>query len=258
MQSYGILDSTILFAHFSNPTQNDAKLLLESNSHASSTPSTEMQMAMGHPVAFDPALNIQFNCSLGVDCHTNNSASMVSEMRLLLQSSRAVHNQKFIDQEKLPTTVNKTVEEAFNLGTIGGARAINMQDKIGSLAVGKLADIVVFDTLSPSMVCGAEHDPVAAIVLHSSPADIEMVIVDGIIRKHKSVLKPVDLAAGKELWSSAEADMTKKWEWREIARELNRKRMGIQEKIDRVDVKLARQSLIKALYVDESKIVESL
>ena len=37
------------------------------------------------------------------------------------------------------------------------------------------------------MVGAAQHDPVAAIILHSSPADIETVIVDGIVRKKDPV-----------------------------------------------------------------------
>lgn len=140
-------------------------------------------MSMGHPTPFDPDLNIQSQSYIGVDCQSNNSAPLVSEMRLLLQSSRNIYAQKFVDAGKVPKKMNKTVEEAFNLGTISGARAIHMEDIIGSLAVGKLADIVIFDASSPSRICAAEHDPAAAIMLHSFPADIETVIVKGVIRK---------------------------------------------------------------------------
>lgn len=50
-------------------------------------------------------------------------------MRLLFQSARNLHNQKYIDVGKVPKKVYKTVEVAFNLVTISGARVINMQDK---------------------------------------------------------------------------------------------------------------------------------
>jgi cytosine/adenosine deaminase-related metal-dependent hydrolase len=89
----------------------------------------------------------------------------------------------FIDAGKLPQKVNARVEEAFNLGTIQGARAVGMGAEIGSLTVGKLADIVIFDARSPGMLCAAEEDPVAAVVQHASIRDIEAVIVDGKIRK---------------------------------------------------------------------------
>lgn len=94
--------------------------------------------------------------------------SVVSEMRLLLQSTRGLRNGTFYSRGEMPKRVYKTVEEAFNLGTIHGAKAVDMEDTIGSLAVGKLADTVVFEAPSSSMACGAQHDPVAAIVLHSS------------------------------------------------------------------------------------------
>jgi hypothetical protein len=176
-------------------------------------------------------------------------------MRLLLQSARNLHNQKYIDVGKVPKKVYKTVEQAFNLGTISGARAISMQDKIGSLAVGKLADIVVFDKLSPSMICAAEHDPVAAIVLHRSPADIEMVIVNGIVRKSASKLKSVDLAGSHDIWTGE--NITDKVQWKDIAKVLTERREVIQEKVEKLDMEEARKSTIKAFYIDESKIVDT-
>src|SRR6187402_1906836 len=140
LQSYGHLDSTMLFAHACNATQNDAKLFRETNSYVSSTPSTELQTGMGITVAFDPDLDVDSRCSLGVDCHSNNNASIVSEMRLILQSSRARNDLEFVKADRVPKKIYRTVEQAFNLGTINGARAVNMEDQIGSLAVGKKAD----------------------------------------------------------------------------------------------------------------------
>ena len=75
-------------------------------------------MALGIPVAFDQALDIRGSCSIGADCQANNSASLVSEMRLLLQSFRVNHNQAFLDVQKFPVKLNSTAEEAFNLATI--------------------------------------------------------------------------------------------------------------------------------------------
>ena len=258
MSQYGILDPGILFSHFTNPTIEDSELLLKSESYVSSTPSTEMQMGFGKPVAFDPDHNTQSNCSLGADCHSNNSASIISEMRLLLQSSRSAYDQRFVDKGLVPKTMYKTVEEAFNLGTINGAKAIGMEDKIGSLAVGKLADIVVFDGLSPSMICGAQHDPLAAVVIHSSPGDIELVVIDGVVRKSGTALKPVYTTAGKEIWADKEAADLGDLSWKDIARNLVERRKGIQKKFDKLDLEEARSGAIKAFYIDESKISDKL
>lgn len=99
--------------------------------------------------------------------------------------------QEYKKRDKTPLSVGYSVESAFNLATIRGAAAMKMSDRIGSIKVGKLADLVIFDANSPAMVCGALEEPVAAIMLHSSPADVDTVIVDGIVRKEGGKLLDV-------------------------------------------------------------------
>lgn len=197
---------------------------------------------------------MQSQCGVGVDCHSNNSASIVSELRVLLQSSRHTYGQKFVKEGKAPQTINKTTEGAFNLGTVGGARAAGMEGKIGTLKVGAFADILVWDALSPGMVCGAQHDPVSTIILNSSPQDIEMVIVDGIVRKEGGKLKSVDLSSGKDMWGGIEDGVM---EWRDVGRKLLERREVVQKKVEEIDFVEARRGAIQAFYIDESKIVDS-
>jgi hypothetical protein len=216
-------------------------------------------MGMALPVAFQDNLGIQSNWSLGIDCHYATSASMTSEMRILLQSSRHAYNEEFHKKGKIPRKVNKTVEEAFNLGTIQGARAIGMNDHIGSLAVGKKADILlVFDGLSPSMVCAAQLDPVAAVVLHSTPADIEMVIVDRVVRKKYWMLEDVDLKAGTEQMWDGGKELSEKLAWRDVSRELIKRRAELHKKMEKFDMDAALKGVIKGVHVDDSLIVDKL
>jgi cytosine/adenosine deaminase-related metal-dependent hydrolase len=253
LESYGLLDSSILISHAMQATQEDAALIKKSNSHISTTPSTELQMAMGYPVAFSETLNVQSHSSLGIDCHALTTASIPNEMRLLLQSSRALHSQKFIEVKKVPKKTNKTVEEVFNLGTIGGARAVRMEDQIGSLAVGKRADIVVFDTLSPSMIAAAQQDPVTAIVLHSSPRDVVMTIVDGIIRKYDQKLMTVRVTEGEREWAGGVKDL----DWADVAKELLSRREVMAKKIAALDLKEAGEGMVKAMYMDPSAFADN-
>lgn len=213
-------------------------------------------MIGGSTAAFHPTLNITSQCGVGVDCHSNNSVSIVSELRLLLQHSRAVYNQTFIDKEKAPRKLNRTVEEAFNLGTIGGARAAGLSEKVGSLRVGKLADILVWDASSPAMVCAAQHDPVQAVILQSSPKDIEMVIVNGVIRKEGGKLKPVDLKLGRKVWDVDSAE-TASLEWEDVSKELVKRRERVQGEIEKLDMEEAKKGIIKGFYIDERVIVDS-
>ncbi|KAL3421764.1 hypothetical protein PVAG01_05920 [Phlyctema vagabunda] len=254
VNGHGLLDSSILFSHATGCSVSDAALIKKTGSHVSSTPSTELQMGHGFPVALNTDLDFQDSCSIGVDCQSNNSASIATEMRLLLQSARGLSNESFSKAEKFPAKVYKTVEDVFNLGTIGGARAIGMEDKIGSLAVGKLADIIIFDGLSTGMICAAQKDPVAAVVLHSHPSDIEMVIVDGVVRKEDSKLRSVDVKAGREVWGEDQVK-TESLEWKDVAVELLKRQEALSQEIDKLDMEEARAGVVRAFHIDESKIV---
>jgi hypothetical protein len=128
---------------------------------------------------------------------------------------------KFTDQGKVQQKVNKVVEEDFNLGTVEGAKAVRMEVKIGTLKVGAFADdVLVWDALSPGMVCGAQHDRVAAIILHSSPSDVEVVILGGVARKSGGKPSTVNVQEGGGLWAGKGRDSL---EWKDVARELRRR-----------------------------------
>lgn len=164
-----------------------------------------------------------------------------------MQFARGVYNQKFLDQDKFPTKLNVKAEEAFNLATIQGARAVGMEAQIGSLAEGKLADIVVFHGRSPAMVCATEQNPVAALMLHSSIRDINTVIVDGTIRKQNGRLKPTQVSEG---------GLTTEMPWSEIAEKLVENRQELQKKIDKLDIEAGRKGVIKLFLIDEKAFAE--
>ncbi|KAF7298337.1 5-methylthioadenosine/S-adenosylhomocysteine deaminase n1 [Mycena kentingensis (nom. inval.)] len=244
LNSYDLLRSDILLSHATNATPNDATLLSAANAHVSATPDTEMQMGHGFPVCFRD--DLQRSSSLGVDCHSNNSGDMLTQMRLALQSARAAYNQPFVDAGKAPKTVAHTVEAAFNLGTIQGARAVGMEVHLGSISVGKLADLVVFSGESPAMICAAEHDPVAAIVLHASVRDVETVIIDGKLRKRDGKLLPVEDLNRKNV------------EWKDVARELLDSRKRIQSEAEKLDLDAVKAGVMRAWRMDSSNFVETL
>lgn len=253
----GLLDSRLLISHGGDLSKEDGELLKKAGAHISATPSTELQMAMGRPLCFDAAFldpdarvlrcAVQDHASLGIDCHSNNAGSIISEARIGLQDARNHFNEYNIKQGKrqnLPQSLS--VEAAFNLATIKGAQAAKMEKHIGRIAEGYKADLVVFDALSPGMVGAAQHDPVASIILHSSPADIEMVIVDGIVRKRDGKLLPVDVD------DSAQKTVRKsKLEWSEIARMVVSSREVIDEKARKVDVAAGIEGVKKAWHISD-------
>jgi cytosine/adenosine deaminase-related metal-dependent hydrolase len=222
LEGYGLLEKDILLSHATPLNDSDAEKLKKVGAAVSSTPETELQMSHGWPVCF------QDNCSsissLGIDCHSNNSGSIVTQMRLAIQAERSRRNNKILDTGKFPGRIQVNVQEAFQLATIRGARAIHMEDQIGSLEEGKIADLLIWDTLSPSMICAAEEDPIGAIIDHSSPSDIDAVIVDGQFRKRNGRLGSIKLDL--ELAPELKQDKSEV-EWRDVALELLKSRERI-------------------------------
>ena len=251
IDSYGLLDSQMIFSHSNNISPEATNIIKNRGAHVSCTPSTELQMGLGPPAAFANPVLFE-NCSLGIDCHSNNSSSIPAEMRLGLQAARGFRNQRFIDAGKAPKKIEPSVEQVFNMGTIHGARALGMEDQLGSIAVGKLADLVIFDKTTPAMVCAAEHDPVVAIVMHSTQRDIDAVIVDGILRKRAGAL--VDVEVEKE--ATAIVGETK-LAWKQVAKELVKSRARIQSRINGTDWANAEDTLLKMFQIDASLIVDS-
>ncbi|KAF4444152.1 hypothetical protein F53441_11210 [Fusarium austroafricanum] len=224
LESYGLLDKDILLSHATPLNDSDAQKLEKAGAAISSTPDTELQMGHGWPVCFQK--NAKSIASLGIDCHSNNTGSIVAQMKVALQAERARRNGRIHEAGKFPGKIQVSSQKAFQLGTIDGAKAIHMEDQIGSLEQGKIADIVIWDTMSPAMVCAAEEDPIGAIILHSSPSDINAVIVDGQFRKRDGRLESskLDLALIPELkYEKTEL------EWSDVAKELLESRQRILE-----------------------------
>ncbi|KAL6923968.1 hypothetical protein FSST1_001242 [Fusarium sambucinum] len=250
IKSQGLLDDRMLFSHANGYPAESIQAVVDAGAHISSTPSTEMQMALGTPICLDGDYPMaQAQSSLGIDCHSNQASSIVYEMRLGLQASRANHNQKLINQELAPRHISKTVQEVFNLGTIQGARAIGMQSQLGSIAEGKLADLVIFDANTPELLCAAEQDPLAAIVLHSSIGNVDAVIIDGIVRKRGGKL--VDVKVDEDMQDVAGKSSLA---WNDVAKAMRKSRMEILEREKKQNFAELKQGVMRNLFVDESKL----
>lgn len=93
--------------------------------------------------------------------------------------------------------------DAFRLATLGGAESLNMEHIIGTIEVGKRADLVVFDASSANLAgC---IDPFQGIVFHASNADVDMVLVDGeVVKRDGKLTKLAWGPVAKELQEKAE------------------------------------------------------
>lgn len=132
-------------------------------------PSMHAQLGMGvAPV--DEFLRAGMRVGLGTGAPAIiDYMDIFTQMRMELILQRASNPREFIDAQTL-----------IEMGTLGAARALGMEDKIGSLEVGKLADVVAID-LSGSHQTPTK-DPASAIVSSATNSDVLMTMVNGQVR----------------------------------------------------------------------------
>lgn len=168
-------------------------------------------------------------------------------MQIGLAVARSHRNSRLLAEGKFPKSVEPTTRHAFNLATIQGARAAGLVEKIGSLVVGKAADIIVIRGSTPTMCCAFEHDPVAAVVRHACIRDIDTVLVAGSVLKQDGVLTNV-LLNGPTEWEGYEnvkgVFNGESLPWEVVAQQLRSTRQEIQERIDSCDERVARSKIL--------------
>ncbi|CZR63524.1 uncharacterized protein PAC_13421 [Phialocephala subalpina] len=189
LRKNNLLSDNMVLSHFTFPSEEDFEAVKVHGVGISSTPESEMQMSHGWPEAF-PAMRHGCKIGLGVDSSAICSGDLFSAMRICLQMQRARDNHELACRDKIPKQLQATVDQVLYMATLGGAEAIHRESEIGSIEVGKRADIVLISTDSPCMV--ASGNPAAALVLHASPSDVEFVFINGEMVKENGKLVKVD------------------------------------------------------------------
>lgn len=163
----GLFAAPTLAAHCVWVDRHDQRLLAEHRVGVAHNPVSNMILASGaSPVQEMRALGI--DVGIGVDgAASNDSQDMLQAIKSAAMLAR-VHRMQ---------ATAMSAREAFEMATIGGARALRMADRIGSLEPGKAADVVVLDGTSPALA--NVHDPFQAVVWVAGSREVREVWVDG-------------------------------------------------------------------------------
>ncbi|KAF8585129.1 Metallo-dependent hydrolase [Ramaria rubella] len=185
------LSSSFVLSHFNHAASEDIELVKTLNIGIACTPETELAMGHGQCTVFDCAAR-GIKAGLGVDTHIMCSGDMFGQMRLALQSARSIRNAALYlgggsdkPPHRVPRSLVHTAAHMVRFATLGGAETLNMAETIGSLEVGKLADIVLISLSSPNML-GVTPDSealIASMVVLAHPSDVKTVIINGEIVK---------------------------------------------------------------------------
>jgi len=186
----GIMDDKLTGAHLTYGTAKDFQLIKETgmgilHCHSVESPLIDW-IDMGIPVG------------LGTDDYFHDMLDLMRKQRngVMARASKTGGYLGMINAGR--ASARPDFYTMLELATIGGAKTLGIDGEVGSLEVGKKADIITFDLMNPYII--PTRDPITSVFLYGTPGDIDNVIVDGkFLKKNKKMttinMKEVLLAA---------------------------------------------------------------
>ncbi|RLQ22689.1 TRZ/ATZ family hydrolase [Seongchinamella sediminis] len=169
LNAIGLLGPRTQCVHMTDLGEQDMALLAATGAHVVHCPQSNMKLASGAcPTAKLLARGV--NVALGTDgAASNNSLNMFMEMRAAALLGKVTA----ADAAALPA------EDSLYMATMGGARAMGLADDIGSLEVGKQADLIAVDLSGPE--CQPLYKPLSQLVYAGNGSQVSHSWVAGHI-----------------------------------------------------------------------------
>lgn len=169
LMQLGILDPQWILIHGIHCTELDIEQMARVGCSFIYTPSSEA-IRGGGISPFANAHRAGVNVALGTDGPmVDYSVDMVEQMKVCTLMQHVRH----LDPTRMP------VECSLEMATINAAKALGLESEIGSLEVGKRADIAIFDLKKPYV--GVLHRPLSSFVTAGKGSDVRAVLVDGLV-----------------------------------------------------------------------------
>jgi cytosine/adenosine deaminase-related metal-dependent hydrolase len=177
----GLTSPRLILAHCIWLDDNEKRIIREKGVKVSHCPGSNLKLASG--IAETPDMHDKGIClSLGADgAPCNNNLDMFNEMRLTALIQKPIHG---------PTAMDAT--KVFRMATMGGAAAMGLEKEIGSLEVGKKADVVILDLNNFHTYPSTDVDPISRIVYSATRGDVETTIINGKVVMENRIIKTID------------------------------------------------------------------
>ena len=176
----GLFDVPAIAAHCVQITKSDMEILKAKNVSVVTNPASNMKLGNG----FAPVpemLDMGINVCIGPDgAASNNSLNLFHEMSLLALIHKGV--------KRTPQCIS--AKENIRIATINGAKALGLEKEIGSLEVGKKADIAILNLNSPSLT--PRNNLIAGLSYSANGSEVETVIIDGKITMENRKILTMD------------------------------------------------------------------
>jgi cytosine/adenosine deaminase-related metal-dependent hydrolase len=190
--SIEILDEYTVLAHCVHTSDTERKMLKDRDTKIAHCPSANLKLGSGIapiPLYLEEGISVTLGAD-GAPC--NNNLSIFNEMRLASLIQKPIHGAEVMDA--------KTI---FRMATIEGARALHLEKEVGSIEVGKKADLVLIDLDSYSNSYSDSDESVYSDIVFSSNAEnVSCVMVNGqwMIKERESLVYDQNeiISRGKE------------------------------------------------------------
>jgi cytosine/adenosine deaminase-related metal-dependent hydrolase len=178
--SIGVIDDHSVLAHCIHVNDKETNLLKKNDVRVSHCPSSNLKLGSGF-ANIPKYLSKGISVSLGADgAPCNNNLSVFNEVRLAALVHKPFHGALVMNA--------KTV---FRLATIEGAKALHLQNEIGSVEVGKKADLALLDLSTNSHSFSDDEELIYSDIVYSSTSEsVHSVMVEGVwkVLNKKSLL----------------------------------------------------------------------
>lgn len=190
LEEVGFLSDALVAAHVIYVDEADMEILRRRGVGIGHNPKANARSNSGMSPAWEMF-------KMGVDIGLGTDGPMSSnQMDILNVMTPASITARFRGND----STRFTPYELVYMATMGGARALDMEEQIGSLEVGKKADIVILDVHAANMQ--PNYDPYATIALSAYPENVRTTIVNGQVVVRDRVLTKVDLEAHWREWKA--------------------------------------------------------
>ncbi|MEM3536533.1 MAG: amidohydrolase [Candidatus Bathyarchaeia archaeon] len=198
LDSLGVLDERVVAAHCVALSDRDIEIMRKRNVKVSHNPISNLKLASGiSPVP--KMLEKGVTVSLGTDSPcSNNTADMFETMKVAAILHKGV--------TKNPTVMS--AEQVLEMATIEGAKALAWNNEVGSIEVGKKADLAIINLNKPHL--RPLFSEVSHIVYAAKAADVETVIINGKIVLEKGKLTTLKVERVMEMVEKAKSRLLEK------------------------------------------------
>ncbi|MUI53239.1 amidohydrolase [Aliivibrio fischeri] len=214
LEEIGVLDERMVIAHGIHLSQHDQVLLKQADAGVVYNPMANAKGATGIAPAWD-----MFRADMRVGLGTDGPMSS-NQVDLWRTLSYAANMQRLKNSDRTIMIPEQVIEMA----TIGGAKALHMEDEIGSLEVGKKADIIIVETQSANMM--PSYDPYATLVYQANPSNVDTTIVNGKVVMEQRQMKTIQLDDIRQSVEAFESDIA------DFAKELSKKAIKSRSLMD--------------------------